>query len=141
MKLMRILLATAAVVATLSGSALAQGNPFDIRAREDAERAHSNYLNSLQNYDAARQRADEARRRAQMPPDPVPSPAINPTHDGPVQPGVSPDPALRLQQEDNARMLQWQADQAARDAAAAGQAAREAAAKAQAAKRRQQKQR
>src|SRR5262245_34203890 len=102
---MNRLIACTILAAALAGNAmlaLAQGNPVDIRKRDDAERPLRDYRAAVSSRDAAPAPERAARQRNQMLPEPIPVPAINPSPPVPVLPGVNPDPALRIQQEETA---------------------------------------
>ncbi len=116
----------AALLAALSAGALAQGNPADIRARDDAERAQRNYRDAIVNRDAAISRERDALIRSQSMQSPPPTvPPIAPTTPWANIPGAA-DPALRIQNENSAQQNQWQADQARQQREAAERAARDA---------------
>jgi hypothetical protein len=124
----RLLAATllAAAFSASATAALAQGNPFDIRARTDAERAQNNYRDAVTARDAARQAETAARMRNQMLPEPGPVPPVGAPTPSAQNPSLYPDPAHRIQAEETRRLNQWQADQARQNAEAAERAARDA---------------
>ena len=121
-----------ALVATV-GESWGQGNPVDIRRRDDAERAQRDYRDAIFQRNNALDAERAARLRNQMLPEPGPVPPANantppstPVYQGLYgQPSQQSDPALRIQQEETARLNQLQYEQARRNAEEAERAARE----------------